>query len=789
LREVKHPLSVEECIRRLTDQALAELKLNLDEGSQITKVDKKVLSQPEDSLVRLVNDSAFGASPVEYTIEVLTRLSFGDSRYVLVFDDFHFITSEEIAKSLLYVIKRLPLSVTILILSRGELPRPFSPLNESGKIAFIGASELAFTSDEIHRHFASFGRFITVKEAEELFILTEGWAIAVGALALGGGMIADEKLKGGLLDQYIETQVWEKFDEELRHFLMQTSIVDEFSAELVERITENSKAGQILDILFGSSLFISRQNGVYRYHHLFLDFLRTQAAKGEKQNTLNQRVADYYLEHEDYFNALRYFAKSGDSKGLSAALYGFLKHCGQSESEISKLYFINRLPDDVLDENPFLYISCAYGAFLLGEAKSMFFYLDRIYDRLHGILREHTVFFEGILILVTLDPRYSFAEQAAKFGAGLKIGKGLPRSLKSLNHNLPYFHRTFRDFSHYGLNMEVGFDEFRLIFYELLGNDYEIIESGVRSGLLYEKNLLKEAAALINPNPDTDSAELKFLSKMHRASYALAMGKEEDSARYRAEIRALIDRENLLHLLPVFSAYETKIELLKGNRKAAAAWLDNYFVIEDQRPELNKIFLHFTTVRAYIVLGEVEKARKMCEKLKRLAADFSRFLDEAEATVLLVVLMWLIGERQEAAILLQKTLADMEPYYFIRIFADEGKPILPVLKKLLKQSEKKSDPNMPGYKYLQVVYLAAYEQSKRYKGMASAAELRPVKLSRQQKYVLELLAKGYKNAEIVKLTGLSINTIRVHTKVAYQKLEVNNAMDAVLRARELGLIP
>ena len=53
LREVKHPLSVEECIRRLTDQALAELKLNLDEGSQITKVDKKVLSQPEDSLIRV----------------------------------------------------------------------------------------------------------------------------------------------------------------------------------------------------------------------------------------------------------------------------------------------------------------------------------------------------------------------------------------------------------------------------------------------------------------------------------------------------------------------------------------------------------------------------------------------------------------------------------------------------------------------------------------------------------------------------------------------------------------
>mgnify|MGYP001008071496 FL=1 len=54
--------------------------------------------------------------------------------------------------------------------------------------------------------------------------------------------------------------------------------------------------------------------------------------------------------------------------------------------------------------------------------------------------------------------------------------------------------------------------------------------------------------------------------------------------------------------------------------------------------------------------------------------------------------------------------------------------------------------------------------------------------------MLELLAKGYKNAEIVEMTVLSINTIRSHTKIAYQKLEVNNAMDAILRARELELI-
>jgi len=69
-----------------------------------------------------------------------------------------------------------------------------------------------------------------------------------------------------------------------------------------------------------------------------------------------------------------------------------------------------------------------------------------------------------------------------------------------------------------------------------------------------------------------------------------------------------------------------------------------------------------------------------------------------------------------------------------------------------------------------------------------AGQDKPVKLSRQQAYMLSLLSQGYKNAEIAELTGLSIPTIKTHTSVAYRKLGVNNAMDAVLKARELNLI-
>jgi len=53
LKETRSTISEAECIKRLTEQALAEIKRNLDEGSQITQVDKKVLSQPGDSPVRV----------------------------------------------------------------------------------------------------------------------------------------------------------------------------------------------------------------------------------------------------------------------------------------------------------------------------------------------------------------------------------------------------------------------------------------------------------------------------------------------------------------------------------------------------------------------------------------------------------------------------------------------------------------------------------------------------------------------------------------------------------------
>lgn len=54
--------------------------------------------------------------------------------------------------------------------------------------------------------------------------------------------------------------------------------------------------------------------------------------------------------------------------------------------------------------------------------------------------------------------------------------------------------------------------------------------------------------------------------------------------------------------------------------------------------------------------------------------------------------------------------------------------------------------------------------------------------------MIEYLARGYKNTDIANETGLSVRTVKTHLFLAYQKLGVSNAADAVAKAREIGVI-
>ncbi|MFN2236652.1 MAG: response regulator transcription factor [Anaerolineales bacterium] len=62
-------------------------------------------------------------------------------------------------------------------------------------------------------------------------------------------------------------------------------------------------------------------------------------------------------------------------------------------------------------------------------------------------------------------------------------------------------------------------------------------------------------------------------------------------------------------------------------------------------------------------------------------------------------------------------------------------------------------------------------------------------LCEQEIEVLQLIAEGLTNQEIVKRLYLSLNTIKVHTRNIYSKLDVNSRTQAVAKAKSLGILP
>lgn len=66
--------------------------------------------------------------------------------------------------------------------------------------------------------------------------------------------------------------------------------------------------------------------------------------------------------------------------------------------------------------------------------------------------------------------------------------------------------------------------------------------------------------------------------------------------------------------------------------------------------------------------------------------------------------------------------------------------------------------------------------------------LETLRISARELEVLELLAAGRSNKEIANRLNVSPNTIKTHVANLFGKLEVKRRTEAILRARELGMI-
>jgi DNA-binding NarL/FixJ family response regulator len=70
----------------------------------------------------------------------------------------------------------------------------------------------------------------------------------------------------------------------------------------------------------------------------------------------------------------------------------------------------------------------------------------------------------------------------------------------------------------------------------------------------------------------------------------------------------------------------------------------------------------------------------------------------------------------------------------------------------------------------------------------NVAAVESLGISGREREVLELLAAGRSNKEIARQLDVSPNTVKTHVARLFEKLQVRRRTEAILRARELGIL-
>jgi LuxR family maltose regulon positive regulatory protein len=236
------------------------------------------------------------------------------------------------------------------------------------------------------------------------------------------------------------------------------------------------------------------------------------------------------------------------------------------------------------------------------------------------------------------------------------------------------------------------------------------------------------------------------------------------------------------------AAVRAQFELAQGNLLAAIRWADasGISATDDDLP--------YPREGEYLALARVRIAQACEEQASSFLEDMLHLLDRLlldakikarmgsvmEILVLRALALEAQGDRTSALSTLERALVLTAPEGYIRLFVDEGPPMLALLRHARGRSA------VPVYV---TTLLSAFGEQHASDFPLSThrpdALLEP--LTEREREVLRLLLEGASNREIARRLILSVNTVKRHVYNLCGKLGVQSRTQAIIRARNLNL--
>jgi LuxR family maltose regulon positive regulatory protein len=311
----------------------------------------------------------------------------------------------------------------------------------------------------------------------------------------------------------------------------------------------------------------------------------------------------------------------------------------------------------------------------------------------------------------------------------------------------------------------------------------------------YERNELNEAVAQFEiiveepyGFPIQNTAHCSFLLSL---SYQ-ALGLPDQARKVAESIAKLVyERGNKL-FIDLAEAFQADLNLLQGRIAQADKWA-RAFVAPAPHAMQRFFNAELTFIRIMIARNTPQSLKSAAEQLELMHKLMDRTHHQQLMIYVLAMKALLADARnQEAAAFekLSEALTLAQPGEFIRPFLDLGSQMADLLKRLAKQK--------PDLKYTEQI-LAAFsneetamgqdvsdEQSVHRSLLSNQALVEP--LTNREIQILLILPKGLSNQEIAERLFISPETVKRHLYNIYQKYDVKNRQQAIVKAKSLGIL-
>lgn len=328
--------------------------------------------------------------------------------FLLVLDDFHLISNHEILKSVAFLLERIPGNIHIVISTRSDPSLPIARLRSQNQLVELRSSDLSFSANDISDLFKKLKFKLSIDDVCSLETITEGWiaGLQLSALSMQGredisGFIHDLKGDNRYILDYLMEEVLKIQTDDIREFLIQTSVLEQMSAPLCNKILNRNDSRLILEILDKNNMFIvplDDERHWYRYHHLFADLLKHRLQQKDQMliNDIHNKACDWFEQNNMVNLAIEHALENKNYEKSIQLLGKIVESMWENGLHAAILKYGDQIPDEIIKDNPEF---CLYYAWILissGKLEQAKPYLTSAENVIKNRLKDKKIYGEKI---------------------------------------------------------------------------------------------------------------------------------------------------------------------------------------------------------------------------------------------------------------------------------------------------------------------------------------------------------------------------------------------------------